>query len=51
MTVSAPYLDTSGRRRTPDWLVTVRAGGLVHTYRFSTLEAAQEYIDTMETPK
>lgn len=50
MTISAPYLDTSGRRRSPDYLVTVRAGAVVQTFRFPTEEAALTYITELETP-
>lgn len=52
MIVSAPYLDPYNRRRSPDYLVTVRAGDRVEVHRFYSLDDAQAFSSEWqdETP-
>ena len=47
-TVTAPYIDhrSATRRRSPDWVVTIRQGSVIQTFRFSTEERAQEFYAT-----
>jgi len=44
-TVTGPFVDTRSRRRTADWLVLVRQGAVVQTYRFADEAAAQAFAD------
>jgi hypothetical protein len=43
--VSAPYIDTASKKRTPDWLVTVKTGTVVQTYRFYGEDKAKAFVD------
>jgi hypothetical protein len=44
-----PYVDTSSKKRTPDWLVTARLGGSrVRTFRFADEQSAQAFVAAFE---
>jgi len=49
-TVSRPYIDhrSATRKRTPDWIVTVRKGALIQTYRFNSEEEAEDFAARTE---
>jgi hypothetical protein len=43
-TVSAPYIDSTSKKRTPDWLVTVKTATVVQTYRFYDEDKAKAFV-------
>ena len=42
--LTAPYRDPRQRRNTVDWMVTVRTDTFIEHMRFSSEEAAEEWI-------
>jgi len=42
---TAPYIDKSSTKRTPDWLVTIRKGAIIQTFRFTNEADAQAFAE------